>query len=74
MKKFEIITAGEEAIFRRFDDDLFYRDIERCELEPYQGLESQTDIDEYVRSALERALNTTLPDQTEWYNGSKGRR
>ena len=74
MKNFEIVTADEEAILKRLDDDLFYREVERGELESYEGLESQSDVDEYVRSALERALNTTLPKQSGWYNGSKGRR
>lgn len=72
--KFEVIEPDEETIFKRLDNDMFWGDVKREDLEKYQSIEGETDVDECVRGALERVLNITLPDERGWYNGSKGRK
>lgn len=72
--KIETINANHEDIFRALDDALFWGDITKIDLESYLGVaEEKTEIDGFVRVAIERALNISLPDRPGWYNGSKGK-
>lgn len=72
MKRFEIVDANEEAIFRLFDDELFFNDQtrERLEANRIQEVHFKTDVDSIVCCAMDRALNITIPAGRRISNGT----
>lgn len=60
--KFETVEASAEGVFKALDDALFWADISKEELKNYHEIDQElTEIDMFVRGAIERALNITLP-------------
>lgn len=64
--EFEIVQADQSKILELLDDDLFFNYIKKEQLEEQLQLSRQggvdTDVDQLVTAALERALNITITE------------
>lgn len=60
--RFVTFTVNEEEIFLQLDDDLFYENINRTNLEGYSEIEPITELDIIIQSCINRAIDITIPD------------
>lgn len=60
--EFDIFSTDEEAIVRKLDDDLFFKNIEKLQLEQYAQIVPTSEVDSVVKAALPRALTITITD------------
>lgn len=70
--RFEIVTDTEEDIFKQLDNDLFWNDITREQLEVCMGIDPISEADQLVYGALQRALDITIPTGINGTMATKG--
>lgn len=71
-KEIVTVTDDEAAIFQQLDDDLFWDEITKPDLEYYieVGVYAKSEFDHVVQRAIERALNITIPSGMPVSNGT----